>query len=97
MRNKFFFAEERTSFARIYVTLVCCELLRANGTNPKTAACILVIMILCDTAATVSKTEAARMMVISKIACVLKNLWISARTFKFCVNSKCKSEILTQY
>lgn len=39
-----FFTEERTSLARIRVTLVCCELLQKNGTNPKTAACILMFV-----------------------------------------------------
>lgn len=38
------FAEELASRA-ILGTLVCCELLQGNGTNPKTAACILVLFV----------------------------------------------------
>lgn len=47
----FFFAEERAPFARIHVTLVCCESLQRNDTNPKTAACILVFVTLHDATA----------------------------------------------
>lgn len=98
-----FFAEERTSLARVYVTLVCCELLWENGTNPKTAACILVfVTALHDATAAVSEAAIAKISnahLEDRVRFEEPVAPISLRELLSLVStiSKCKSEIFSQY